>query len=369
MSNLTPGVFIKQNKSVNNVLEQDFATLFVTFGDKNFPKNLFSLDSFAQTLEYPFLKSYDFLYKAVDLFFANKGKKLCILNYPIAKNGTFNLLDFESFLSRNGDRLVDVDLLLAVDLYNDEIYKERISQKTVVSIQRCINEYAKKSNRLSITDIFEDFNYDYLDVLGESVIYYPWIREKSSFLLPPSICASALFSQFANDSKLATSVANKDILNVVDVEKNLEQSQKEHLIKNRINPVVLVPHQGVRIWGVKTFDSNVDTVVELRVLKYIKRNLHKIAKVYIFELNTKSLADKLVMQIDNFLFRLWEKGILAGRSREEAFLVSYELDDIQQDESLLSIKVAVALVKPVEFIFIELNKVAQDGTQSTLSIN
>ena len=369
MNSMTPGVFIKQNKSVNNILEKDFATLFVTFGDKDFPKDLFSLDGFAQTLEYPFLKYYDFLYGAIDLFFANKGKKLYILNYPIAESGNFNLLDFENFLSRSCDRLVDVDLLLAVDLYNEEIYKKRISQKTVVSIQRCINEYAKKSNRLSITDISEDFNYDYLDVLGESVIYYPWIKDKNSLILPPSICASALFSHFANDFKLATSIANKDILNVVDVAKNLEQVQKEELIKNRINPVVLVPHQGVRIWGVKTFDSTVDTVVELRVLKYIKRNLYRIAKVYIFESNTKSLADKLVMQVDNFLFRLWERGILAGATRDESFVVSYELEDIQQDKSLLSIKIAVALVKPVEFIFIELNKVAQDGTQSTLSIN
>ncbi|MEA3354629.1 MAG: phage tail sheath subtilisin-like domain-containing protein [Campylobacterota bacterium] len=365
---MTPGVFIRHNKSINENSQEEFSVLFLTFSNCGFSKQLIALDSFTQVLEYGFLKQNEFLYKAIDVYFSNKGKKLYILNFPIEDENYFNILEFDNFISRNCDNLVDLEIMLALDLYDPKIYKNILSQRTIVSIQRSINKYCETNSRLSISDICEDFEEQYFDMLGETLIYYPWIKDKTSTLLPPSVYAAALFSKYAHENKFATSIANKEILNAVDIQRDLSDYEKQDLISHRVNPVVFIPHQGVRIWGTKTFDSNVDTTNELRVYKYIKRNLYQIAKVYIFEPNNKNLESRVLMEVRGFLFDLWDKGFLAGSSSDEAYSVTTDIDDINKRENILSIKVAVALIKPLEFILIELNKVAQDGTQSTLSI-
>lgn len=369
MSSNIPGVFIKHNKSISQVLDEDFATLFLTFNDINFTNPLIVLKDYSQANKYKFIKKDIFLYKAIEVFFANKGNKLYILNYPIKSKKSFDILEFENFINRSCDTLMDLEVVVGLDLYSSNIYNEILGQKYIVSIQRVINNYCTKTNRLSITDIPNDFNSKYLDIFGETIIYSPWIRDKSSILLPPSVYVGAMLSKFADQDKLAASVANKEIFNAIDLESNLTKDEKSILLENRINPIILVPHQGVRIWGTKAFDSKVDTTSELRIMKYIKRNLYRIGKAYVFEPNDNNLKDKILMQVENFLYNLWEKGGLAGKVKDHAYHINGETTITDANDKILTINIAVALVKPIEFIYIELNKVAQDGTQSTLSIS
>jgi hypothetical protein len=369
MNSNIPGVYIKHNKSVGKIIEQDFATLFLIFNDDNFNTPLITIDNFSQVNEYSFIKKNIFLQKAIEVYFANKGDKLYILNYPIKTKQSFDLLEFESFLSRSCDTLMDLEVIISPDLYGKKIYGNILGQRDIVAIQRSINNYCSASHRVSITDIPNDFDFNYLDIFGETSIYYPWIIDKSSILLPPSIYVSAMFSKFAKENKLAASVANKEIINAINIEKTLTKDERGILLDNRINPIILVPHQGVKIWGTKAFDSKVDTSTEQRIMKYIKRNLYRIGKAYVFEPNDNKLKDKILLHVESFLYKLWKAGGLAGETKEQAYNSSGDIITTDMDDKILTINIAVSLVKPIEFIYIELNKVAQDGTQSTLSIS
>lgn len=368
MQQTIPGVYVRHNKGVTQVLQEDFATLFISFCEMDFEKPLVVLENFAQVHEYPFLQKNQFLCQCIDTYFANKGKKLYLLQYNFKSEESLDLIAFEAFIARQCDVLMDIEVLVALDVYHESVYKKRLSQKSIVGLQRTLNLYAVKTNRIALTDITSDLEERYLDVLAEGIVYYPWIVDKEKNLLPPSVFASALMSRFAKEGKFFNAVANKEMLNAIDVNEHLSKEKEAWLIQNGINPIVYVPHRGVRIWGSKTFNSKVATAVELRVLKYIKRNLIKIAKVYIFEPNDENLEDKLVMQVDNFLYKLWERGALVGTTKEEAYQIHAEQGILDGKENNLIIHVGVALVRPIEFIQIVLNKLAQDGTQSTLSV-
>jgi len=371
MYNTIPGVYIRHSKTMGQILQEDFSTMFISFSLlDDFLEPLICLENYAEMLEYRGLRNNLLLSSSIKAFFGNKGKKLYILNYPVG-DSYFDIMKFEDFLSRTCDTLMDLEVIIGIDFYEKNIYKKIFSQRDIVAIQRVVNNYTTLTNRLSITDINKDFNEKYLDVFGETCIYTPWIKDDMNLPLPPSVYVSALLSKLADEDKFFQSVANVNILNATDVDRDLTSNQIENCISNRINPIKYVPHQGIRIWGVKATNSKSDTVNELRVLKYIKRNLQRVAKSYIFEPNNENLEDKLVSQIDIFLFKLWEIGAIIGASKNEAYQLSSDLFDEETGDrgNILRINLAVSLAKPLEFIFIQLNKVDADGTQSTLSVN
>jgi hypothetical protein len=369
MNGVVPNVYIQHNSIIDRDVQKQLSTLFISFCNNNFENKLIKLNNFAQIHEYDYLKQNKFLYKSIEVFFSNKGKSLYILNFPLKDEQTFNIIDFENFINRNCDNLIDLETIVAIDLYSTQIYKEILSLRSIISIQRSINIYCKNTNRISITDISDDFEEKYYDMLGETIIYYPWIKDKNSYTLPPSVYATSLLSRLANDNKLATSIANKEISNAQDVQKTLTDKEKSEFINHNINPVVFVPFKGVRIWGTKVFDSNIDTINELRILKYIKRNLQYIAKPYIFEQNDKNLENKIVIKTKDLLYELWDHGFLAGSSAQEAFSISSQTPDLTSSENILTIKIGVALVKPLEYIMIELNKIEKDNAQSTIKVS
>ena len=66
MNDITPGVFIKHHKSIKSVSQNDFATLFISFGNNNFSETLVILENFAQIKKYPFLVQDTFLLSAIN---------------------------------------------------------------------------------------------------------------------------------------------------------------------------------------------------------------------------------------------------------------------------------------------------------------
>ncbi len=331
----------------------DFSTLFVVFSSLvsiEKPILLTKKHEFNTILE---LQDDEFLKRAVEAFFVNGGDRLYLLFIKL-NNKKLNLDKFNDYLIKECDRLNDIEVISAINLFDEEIYQKQLSTKKVIGVQRLINNYCANTHRVSITDINSDFKVETLNIIGKSILYYPWIMDSYSKPLPPSIYASALFSKMAKENKYFESIANKEILNTLDVNLRLEDYELEDLGKNRINPVIFMPHRGVRFWGIKSFDEKLDTVNEIRVLKYIKRRLIKMSRVYIFEPNTIFLEAQVILMVKVFLEKLENIGALLGYSVE------------RNEESLVEgneiiIDIAVALASPIEFINIRLNKLDKDG--------
>ena len=281
----------------------DFSTLFIIFSKTIDINKPILLTKFSQFITIKELENEKFLKKAVDVFFRNGGDRLYLLFYKLEDSG-FRLINFKKILTRECDRLNDVEVISAINLYDKEIYKKVFNLQRVVRIQKSINRYCQDSHKISITDINQEFKKRDFELLGKTVIYYPWIVTRDKTTLPPSIYASALFSKMAKNEKYFESIANKNLYEADDIEILFQKQELANLVKQRVNPVINMPHRGVMFWGVKTFGENQDTVNELRVMKFIKRRLIKISQMYVFEPNSFILEMQIITIVKSFLERL-----------------------------------------------------------------
>lgn len=348
-----PNVNIKHFSKIEPY-DGDFSTLFVVFSENvSFPEPILltrkhHFDMIAELSEDAFLK------RAVHSYFANGGERLYLLFPSLGHNNRFDDFIFNDFLIKECDRLNDIEVITAVNLFDIEIYNTLLSMQEIIQIQRIINNYCASSHRISLTDMNADFDKESLNIIGKTVIYYPWMLDSSNQPLPPSVYASALFSKMAREDKYFESIANKALVNTVDVELRLDDTELKALVSDFINPVIFIPHRGVRIWGVKSFDEKIDIVNELRVLKFIKRRLIKMSKVYLFEPNTIFLEAQIILMVKVFLEQLENKGALVYQNVERDSI------SLQQGNEII-INIDVAFATPIEFINIRLNKVDKDG--------
>jgi hypothetical protein len=352
-----PNVNIK-HFTKTQAYDGDFSTLFVIFSKNILVKRPILLTKKHQFEMIEDIQEDIFLKNAIEAFFVNGGDRLYLLFIKIGQK-RFNLDKFHNILVQECDGLNDIELISAINVFDEDLYLHSFSMKEILKIQATINNYCSVTHRISITDINKDFENHYLNSLGKSLLYYPWIINKKNKALPPSIYAAGLFSKMAKANKYFESIANKELLNTQDIELRLDENELELLRKNRINPVIFMPHRGVRFWGVKSFDENLDTINEVRVLKYIKRKLVKMSQVYLFEPNTIFLEAQVILMVKVFLSKLENIGAILA------------FDVERNDESLIKeneiiIDIAVALATPIEFINIRLNKIDKD---STLTIN
>ncbi|MBN2825963.1 MAG: hypothetical protein JXQ76_11600 [Campylobacterales bacterium] len=354
-----PNVSIEHFMDRGEMAEGDFSTLFVILSPTVLlqkPLLLTRLSDFYRidTLgeEEPFLK------RAVEAFFKNGGVLLYLLFYPITHQ-KFDLNAFEKHLIQECDQLIDVEVISAVNLYSQELYKRFLKMGEIVQIQRIINNYCHKSDRISLSDICHEFEDNYFDILGNTVIYYPWIIDNTHYSLPPSIYAAALLSRLGDESNFFKSVANKELINTQDIEYELEHEELAHLSKNRVNPVLNIPHRGVRLWGIKTFDDTLDTLNELRVMKLVKRKIKRISKIYLFEPNDIMLEEKIKFLVAILLDKLLKVGALK----------EYNIDSPnhdQRDSEKLVIEIMLGFSTPIEYINIRLNKIEKENIVLTV---
>ena len=342
----------------------DFATLFLCFYDKQ--EYFVLLHTTHDAKKNTFLKAHHQLLLAIVKFFENGGSELYILNFPINKK--INAISVNTYMKDHCDTLNNLEQICTLGLLQGSQNQNKFDVNKVIEVIYAVNKYAYDSHRISITDINNTIKEKYLDRLGETVIYYPWLLDNNETLIPPSIIAAALNSKLADEGFFFHSIANKSIFNLQYLSEDFSDQDNQTLYQECINPIIPIHNQGLKIWGIKAFNSKYESVNEMRVIKYIKRHLKRIAKKYIFESNSSSLGGKISIKIKQFLVSLWEIGALSGSSKEEAFSLSENLKNLGANRSLLSFNIAVATTKPLEFITIKLNRIDNNGAQESLSL-
>lgn len=338
----------------------DFSTLFIVFSSNDYIQKPILLTKKHQIGTIDELTGDEFLKRSVEAYFSNGGERLYLLFYQVPQLGKFEATKFSKFLIKECDSLNDIELISAINLFDETIYNELLSLHEIVDIQRLINAYCDQSYRISISDLPNNDTKEHLDIIGKSIIYYPWILDSYDLPLPPSIYAAALFSKMAKSNKYFESIANKELINTKDVNEVLDDIALDELVDDNINPVLFIPHRGVRIWGVRTFNHSLDSVNELRVMNYIKRRLVKMSRVYLFEPNSIFLEAQIILLVKSFLEKLESIGAL-----------SYQ-NVIRDDDSLIVgneiiINIHISFNTPIEYINIRLNKIDKDGLLSITS--
>jgi phage tail sheath protein FI len=203
-----------------------------------------------------------------------------------------------------------------------------------------------------------------------AALYYPWLRVVDPLRgssdptrdIPPS---GHVAGQYANTDftvGVHKAPANEALQWVQDVTAEVNDSIHGWLNPTGINAIRPLGGRGIRIFGARTVSSDTDWrfVNVRRLLIMIEKAIDHSTQWAVFEPNDFTTHSKITLALIGFLYALWQKGALAGKSAEAAFFVKCdeELNPPEDRESgrLLAV-VGVAPSQPFEFIVLRVGRI------------
>jgi hypothetical protein len=202
-------------------------------------------------------------------------------------------------------------------------------------------------------------------------VFYPWgITSDNAgrdVVVPPShmICRTIALSDqvaypwFAPAGTRRGTITNASNVGYVSTEGEfvpvaLNEGQRDTLYTNKVNPITFFVGSGLVNFGQKTRapgDSAMDRINVSRLVVYLRSQLNRLAKPYIFEPNDKITRDQLKQQVESLLVEL-----VGQRALYDFLVVCDESNNTPNriDRNELYLDIAIEPVKAVEFIYIPL---------------
>ena len=170
---------------------------------------------------------------------------------------------------------------------------------------------------------------------------------------------SVSFQWFAPAGTRRGGISNASSAGYIDAEGEfkavaLNTGQRDTLYSNKINPITFLTGAGLVNYGQKTRAKNasaLDRINVARLVVYLRGQLDKLAKPYIFEPNDKITRDEIKAQADSLMLEL-----VGQRALYDFLVVCDESNNTPTriDRNELYVDVAIEPVKAVEFIYIPL---------------
>ena len=167
------------------------------------------------------------------------------------------------------------------------------------------------------------------------------------------------FPWFAPAGTRRGGITNASAAGFVDAEGEfksiaLNEGQRDTLYSNNINPITFLTGAGLVNFGQKTRAKNasaLDRINVARLVIYLRSQLKKLAKPYIFEPNDKITRDEIKAQADSLMLEL-----VSQRALYDFLVVCDESNNTPSriDRNELYLDIAIEPVKAVEFIYIPL---------------
>lgn len=213
-------------------------------------------------------------------------------------------------------------------------------------------------NGMLISDLRAAVNSSY------GALYWGWLRVFDQFSaneiwIPPSGHVAAVFSRTARDAEqwfAPAGLRRGRLLTALDVEYSPSQGERDLLYGsgNAVNPIVKFPQDGIVVYGQRTLQrtqSALDRVNVRMLLIYIKKNLVRTLRNFIFEPNDKVLWKQVVATIEPFLADIQaRRGLTAFR------VIVDETNNTPEriDRNELWVSVFLKPTRAVEFIVLNL---------------
>jgi len=126
------------------------------------------------------------------------------------------------------------------------------------------------------------------------------------------------------------------------------------LYQQNVNPITFLNGAGLVVFGQKTRARNasaLDRINVARLTVYLRSQLKKLAKPYIFEPNDKITRDEIKQQVESLMVEL-----IGLRAIYDYLVVCDETNNTPNriDRNELYVDIAIEPVKAVEFIYIPL---------------
>jgi hypothetical protein len=213
-------------------------------------------------------------------------------------------------------------------------------------------------NGMLLSDLKAAINSSY------GALYWGWIRVFDQFSsneiwIPPSGHIAAVFSRTARDAEqwfAPAGLRRGRLLTALDVEYSPTQSERDLLYGsgNAVNPIVKFPQDGIVVWGQRTLQrtqSALDRVNVRMLLIFIKKNLTRLLRNYIFEPNDNILWKQVLATVEPFL------ADIQARRGLQAFRVICDASNNTPeriDRNELWVSVFLKPTRTVEFVVLNL---------------
>jgi hypothetical protein len=200
-------------------------------------------------------------------------------------------------------------------------------------------------------------------------LYYPWVLVTDPLtggnkFVPPSGAVAGTYSStdvLRGVHKAPAGTIDGYLNSVVGIELLVTKGEQELLNPNHVNVIRSFPGSGIVIWGARTLSADPEWryVNVRRLLLFIEESIDEGSQWVVFEPNDRSLWARVKRDITAFLTNVWRSGALFGSTQEEAFFV--KIDDENnpvevRDAGQLIIDIAVAPVKPAEFVIFRITQ-------------
>jgi hypothetical protein len=213
-------------------------------------------------------------------------------------------------------------------------------------------------------------------------MYYPWgftsDNAGNNVVVPPSHMAlrtlilndQVAFPWFAPAGTRRGGVTNATSSGYINSEGEfvpvaLNTGQRDVLYSNSINPITFLSGSGLVVFGQKTRARNasaLDRINVARLVVYMRVQLERLVKPYLFEPNDKITRDQVKAAADAFLLEL-----VSLRGLYDFLSVCDESNNTPAriDRNELYLDIAIEPVKAIEFIYIPL-RIKNTGEIATL---
>lgn len=129
------------------------------------------------------------------------------------------------------------------------------------------------------------------------------------------------------------------------------------LNQSGINAIIWQASTGTTIMGARTQAPAAQLAwryIPVRLLfSTVERDIRNMLSPVVFEPNSAATWQSVLAAINNYLYLLWKKGGLYGNTPQEAFQASLALEEDDIDNGILRVRIGLAALRPVEFIYLE----------------
>lgn len=213
-------------------------------------------------------------------------------------------------------------------------------------------------NGMLLSDLSSAINSSY------GALYWGWLRIFDQFnteeiWIPPSGHISAVFSRTARDAEqwfAPAGLRRGRLLTALDVEYSPSQGERDLLYGsgNAVNPIVNFPQDGITVFGQRTLQraqTALDRVNVRMLLIYIKKNLTRVLRNFIFEPNDRVLWKQVLAATNPFL-----GDIQARRGLQAYNVICDETNNTPDriDRNELWVSIFLKPTKTVEFVVLNL---------------
>jgi phage tail sheath protein FI len=185
----------------------------------------------------------------------------------------------------------------------------------------------------------------------------------------PSGHMAGIYARTDHERGVHKAPANEVVRGALSMEFQISRPLQDGLNPGGVNCIRYI-NEDPTVWGARTIggDLNADTkyINVRRTLLYLRKSIDHGTQWVVFEPNDRSLWQKIVRNVTDFLTRVWRDGALFGSTPQEAFWVKCDDETNPPEErevGKVTTEIGVAIVRPAEFVIFRIQQVQPGQSQ------